>query len=105
MNIDDYTALLKKEHQVKLSGAFVMYIVNALKEKQIAIMAAQEMAEEEGLIKKLEELDQLSAANEVIGEAFFEIIEGIFGEEFLSDFMEGREVVSGNRSPTSYAIN
>lgn len=105
MNIDDLTALLRKEHSVKLTGAFILYITSTLRDKQMAIMAAQELAAEDGRLDKLEELDHLGLANEVIGTAFFDIIEQVFGEKFLDDYVEGKETVTGEKVAISHAIN
>ena len=43
--------------------------------------------------------------NEVIGTAFFDIIEQVFGEEFLDDYVEGKETVTGEKVALSHAIN
>ncbi len=91
MNTDDFMVLLRKEHSVKLTGAFILYLTNTLRDKQLAIMAAQEAAAEDGRLDNLEELDQLGLANEVVGTAFFEIIEQVFGQEFLDYLFEGRD--------------
>lgn len=105
MDTDYFMALLRKEHSVKLTGAFILYLTNTLRDKQLAIMAAQEAAAEGGRLDKLEELDQLGLANEIVGTAFFDIIEQVFGSEFLDDLVEGRETVTGASAAVSHVIN
>ena len=95
---------LKEESTVKISGAMLMYIAHALRERQVAILKS--IVQVEGDTEKEIQLVEASMANEVVGEKIMDCIGEILGKEDFEKFIDGTlDINLSNFAPTSSAIN
>lgn len=82
--------LLSGKHDVKLTGAEILYLTNLIRDRNIMLLKAKEVAEAEGFEDSMiQKLKDSSEASTLIGCKFLDIISEIFGEEWLDDFLNG----------------
>lgn len=74
---------LKERHSIEVPGAVLLFLANILKDRQIALYAAIEIAHEEGA--DTTELELSSEANEVVGGMFLQFIDEKLGADILSN--------------------
>ena len=88
MNIKDK---LKKEGNVKMSAATLMYIANVLREHQIVLMQSIASAVMDGATEKeLEHLESNLMANNIVGGNVLECIHKLVGPEIYEKFVESK---------------
>ena len=81
---------IKSEHSVKISGIMLMFIANALKERQLSILRALAEAVEGGDFKEIDEIGNAAMANEIVGQKMMDLIEDMLGKEDFEKFLEGK---------------
>ena len=80
---------LKERHSIEVPGAVLLFLANILRDRQIALYAAIEMAQEAG--EDIRDLELSSEANEVVGGMFLEFIHEKLGADVL-DSLTGEAV-------------
>lgn len=89
-NMEEMQEKLTTEHDIKIKGALIVVLAEILKQRQIeiwdAIDLAVEMEEDKGVIERL-----MSKAdvNEVAGCIVLKMMEEAMGEKFMIEFCNG----------------
>lgn len=106
MNDKQMAKILGGEHNVKLTGAAILYVTKLLSDKQLAIEAAIEVAKEMQMEKEMiEDLTRSSDACAAMGCLFFSFIERTFGRDWLEDFINGKIDIPEPTAPEGAIIN
>lgn len=106
MNDKQIAKILGGEHDVKLTGAAILYITKLLSDKQLTIEAAIEVAKEMKMERDLiEDLSRSSDACAAMGCLFFSFIERTFGRDWLEDFIQGKVEIPEPTAPEGATIN
>lgn len=106
MNDKQMAKILGGEHNVKLTGAAILYITKLISDKQLAIEAAIEVAKEMDIERELiEDLSRSSNACTAMGCLFFSFIEKTFGRDWLHDFISGKVDIPEPTAPEGATIN
>lgn len=91
MNNADIEKLLRKDHKVEVPGFIILFIADILRERQIAIWGAEEVAEREEFNRSdIARLKEKGLANEAAGALMLELMEQAFGRDFMESFCEGK---------------
>lgn len=97
---------IKSEHSVKISGVMLMFIANALKERQLSILRALAEAVEGGDFKEIDEIGNAAMANEIVGQKMMDLIEDMLGKEDFEKFLEGKlDVETPSFMPSTGTVN
>lgn len=106
MNNKQTAKALGTEHNVKLTGAAILYITKMLSDRQLSIEAAIEVAKEIKADNEfIEDLTRSSDACAAMGCLFFSFIERTFGRDWLEDFIHGRVDIPEPTAPEGATIN
>ena len=85
---DKIIKALTVEHNVKMTGAVMLYITGLIKDRNIALLQAIDAAKEVGVSKEMiQTLEQSSEAATMVGCVFLDAIEKAFGSKWLDKYL------------------
>lgn len=103
MTQEELSEKMKNYHKVEINGAVLLGITHIFMERQLALKAVSELAEQLG--EGNEDLSRKAEVNEAIGGFLFALIDEVFGREFLLkfaehdvDFPEPPSIMEGNET-------
>lgn len=87
---DKVLDLMRNEHNVNIPGCVLLFLADALRDRQVSLYRAKIAADLIGSKDKADELEMSAEANETVGGLMLSMISDVFGREFMEAYISGK---------------